>query len=86
MDINFSTDFEKQYNKLPEKIQVKFDKRLLLFIDNPRDPLLRTRQLKGNKKHLISINITGSYRALFIWMNERTVLFDAIGTHSQLYG
>ena len=81
----FSKTFEKQYTRLPQGIQKKTKERIRLFKKNPRDPLLRIHKLKGKKKPLKSMNITGDYRALFTQEDKDTITFHEIGTHSQLY-
>ena len=80
----FNTKFEKQYEKLPQKTQDKFDQQFDLFKKDPRDPSLRIHKLKGKHAPLSSMNITGDCRALFLKKGD-LVTFYAIGTHSQLY-
>lgn len=81
--------FIKSYNKLPKKVQLKFDSKLIEFIENPFKKELNNHPL--NKEYLWcrSINVTGDYRAVFKeypnWTYE-FVEFTNIGTHSQLYG
>lgn len=84
MRILLHKNFKKQYKKLPKKIQVKFSERLKIFLDDNNHPLLNTHSLQGEDRPLISINITGNYRALFVIENN-TVVFHKIGTHSELY-
>ena len=85
MKILFSARFEKQYEKLPQKVREKFDERLDLFRHDPRDPALNIHKLHGEKKQFISMNVTGDCRALFVRVDKKTVIFSRIGTHSQLY-
>lgn len=77
--------FVKQYKKLPPKLRKKFLERVALFKENPCHRLLRVHGLKGDKEPLISMNVTGDYRALFVWETEERVRFHQIGTHSELY-
>ena len=85
MDIDFNAKFKKQYKKLPQNIRKKFLERLAVFKESPHDPLLRVHKLKGSMKPLISMNVTGDYRALFAWETSERVEFHQIGTHSELY-
>ncbi len=78
--------FQRQYHKLPRKIQTRFDLRLKLFISDQSNPQLELHPLKGKYKGYWSINITGDVRALFQWQGEKIALFTFIGTHSELYG
>ena len=77
--------FRRQYEKLPAKIQKKFDERIALFRNDPSDRRLNIHRLHGKKRMFRSINITGDYRAQFLWEGD-VVTFHEIGTHSELYG
>ena len=84
MQTFFSKNFDKQYQKLPNNVKKKFCDRLLILLDQENHPLLRVHELKGIKAPLLSMNVTGDYRALFL--KERGCLFfQEIGTHSELY-
>ena len=85
MEIDFHRKFKKQYQKLPEKIQVQFDNKFEQFIADPKNPSLRVHKLHGDKKDFYSLNINADYRALFT-MSTTLVIFHQIGTHSELYG
>ncbi|MHB8362734.1 MAG: type II toxin-antitoxin system RelE/ParE family toxin [Patescibacteria group bacterium] len=88
MDIQFSKTFNRQYKKSDIKIKKAFEKKLELFIQNPLNPILNNHQLKGHLKDSRSINITGDWRALYsihTKNNNIIVLFELMGTHSQLY-
>ena len=84
-EVVYNKNFVRQYIKLPVKIRKKFDERIDIFKENPSHPLLRVHKLKGDMVPLESMNITGDYRALFIWETEERVRFHRIGTHSELY-
>ncbi|HCM82742.1 MAG: hypothetical protein UW52_C0069G0003 [Candidatus Gottesmanbacteria bacterium GW2011_GWA1_44_24b] len=87
--IDFSKSFDKQLRKAPVKIKIAFRKRLSLFLRYQHHPLLNNHSLIGKLTGLRSINITGDWRAIYsIEMKknkEYTVLFEMLGTHSQLY-
>lgn len=85
MIIDYSKKFVKEFEKLPTKLQRKFQERILLFIKNPNHPLLRNHPLVGELMGLRSINVTGDIRALYQDSGENRVIFIAIGSHSQLY-
>ena len=85
MRFYYRKKFKRQYKKLPVKIQKKFDEQVALFRNNLLDRRLNIHKLQGDKKPLISMNVTGDYRALFIWETEERVRFHEIGTHSELY-
>lgn len=88
MEIEFSAHFRKQYRKATKKIKADFYKRLKLFQHNPHHSLLRNHLLTGNYKGYRSINITGDWRAIYSQTKDEQktiIIFEAIGTHSQLY-
>lgn len=85
MTVAYSKNFIKQAKKLTPELREKLQQRIALFTENPLDPSLRNHTLKGKYKEYSSINITGDVRALYLQHNQETI-FDAVGTHSQLYG
>ena len=80
--------FIKSYNKLSYKIRLKFDEKLIIFMENPFLESLNNHSLKGDFLWFRSINITWDYRAIFReypnWKYEFVDFID-IWTHSQLY-
>ncbi|HWW38687.1 type II toxin-antitoxin system mRNA interferase toxin, RelE/StbE family [Pedobacter sp.] len=77
--------FEKQYAKLRPADKEKFKARRDIFLDNPFDPVLSNHALIGKYEGYRTISITGDLRAVYTFIDRDTVLFVAIGTHSQLY-
>jgi len=86
MRIEFARSFDRQYVKLPKKIQDKFITRLEMWENNPNAPQLHDHALTGKYRGYRSINITGDVRALYTRNGETIIIFGFIGTHSQLYG
>jgi addiction module RelE/StbE family toxin len=86
MRILFRRTFTKQYDKLPTKIQTKFDERLKLWLFNPDDVRLRVHPLNGKYSGYWSFNVTGYVRAIYRYDGKEVVIFGLIGTHSSLYG
>lgn len=90
MNIRFARKFKKQYAKAGSKIRSAFDKRLRLFLQNPFDPQLYNHSLTGKYLNYRSINITGDWRAIYSehkdLKDEKIIIFELLGTHSQLYG
>jgi addiction module RelE/StbE family toxin len=85
MTISYSKAFIKQAKKLSPELRQKLQNRVKMFSDNPLHPTLRNHALKGKYKEYRSIDVTGDIRALYL-QRENEAVFDAIGTHSQLYG
>jgi addiction module RelE/StbE family toxin len=86
MKIQYTPKFKKQYKKLPAELQKQFDERLMLFVENPTNPVLRGHPLKGSYSGYWSMNINGDLRAIYLHNGDAFVIFALIGTHSQLYG
>ncbi len=85
MKVNRTRDFVKQYKKLPNHIQEKFNERLRLWLQNPDHSILRVHALKGELQGCWSMNVTGDYRVIYYFTKEDEVVLVLIGTHSQLY-
>jgi addiction module RelE/StbE family toxin len=84
MQIKYSRKFKKQYQKAPKKIKQAFKNRRNLFYQNPYNPILNNHQLTGKFKGYRSINITGDWRAIYSG-DKAIIIFEMLGTHSQLY-
>ena len=83
-EIRFTEKFRKQYNKVGAKIQRSVDERLRLFMSNSDNPLLRNHPLIGKLKGRYSINVNGDWRAIYSEYSN-VIIFELLGTHSQLY-
>lgn len=85
MNISYSKTFIKQAKRLKPELRQRLQARIQLFGNNPLHITLRNHALKGKYKEYRSIDITGDIRALYLQKDDEAI-FDAIGTHSQLYG
>jgi addiction module RelE/StbE family toxin len=90
--INYSRTFNKQLKKAPLKVMKAFKERRRLFIDDPFHPKLNNHMLRGKYAGYRSINITGDWRALYTEHRtyhekaaKKAIVFELLGTHSQLY-
>lgn len=86
MTIEFHRSFKKRYRKISLKIRRQFDERLTLFVQEPFHPTLNNHPLGGDRLGQWSINITGDWRAIYIFREKDTIVFIDIDTHSNLYG
>ena len=86
MTIRFSKRFVKQLAALPSGVQRSAYARIELMTVDPDDPILRRHRLAGKLHHLWSIDITGDVRALYEIVGSELIVYQMIGTHSQLYG
>lgn len=88
MEIRLGKKFKKQYKEVDHRTQAAFDRRLHLFVQDPRAPQLHNHALRGRYQGMHSINITGDWRALFRERGvdtNKVIIFEFFGTHSQLY-
>jgi addiction module RelE/StbE family toxin len=85
MIIVTSKNFDKKFSKLSKKIQLQAKLKIVLFKENQFDIRLNNHILHGEKKLLRSININGDWRLLYEYVDETTVYFLDIDTHSNLY-
>ena len=85
MRIEFHRLFKKRYKKISLKIRRQFDERLLLFEKEPFHPMLNNHPLGGDREGQWSINVTGDWRAAYIFEDRNTIVFIDIDTHSNLY-
>ena len=85
MTIQFRRNFRKRYKKIPLEIQRQFDERLRLLVKEAYHPILKNHPLSGDRLGQWSINVTGDWRAIYIFRDKSTVVFIDIDTHSNLY-
>lgn len=86
MTVKYKHEFTKRIAKAPVKIRTTFAERGRIFVETPFHPLLNNHRLTGKYAGCRSIDITGDWRAIFREFNNyELVIFETIGTHSQLY-
>ena len=85
MNVVFHKRFDKMAGKLSPKLKVQLVKKITLFSKDPLKPALRNHALNTPYKDSYSINISGDYRAIYHLVDDQTVMFTHVGTHSQLY-
>lgn len=84
MYIGRSKQFDKQYNKLPKKVQRQFDSRFQLYLENEASSLLKVHNLSGEYRGHQSFNVNADIRTVFTRETGK-LYFVAIGSHSELY-
>lgn len=82
MRIVFSKTFEKDYKKLPIKIQKLLDEQLLMLLENYKYPSLRIKKMQGHDS-IWEGRITQSYRFTFE-KRDNTYFLRRAGTHPVL--
>ena len=84
--VRFTTKFKKLYKRADNSIQNNFNKRLEIFMINPNDQVLNNHKLIGKYCGYRSINVNGDWRVIYSIDMDGGVIFEILGTHSQLYG
>ncbi len=85
MNILFHRHFGKSYKKFPKKVQEQFKERLKVFTDDPFDPILGNHALHCEYAGFRSINVTGDIRAIYKILDESSLEFTLLDSHSNLY-
>lgn len=85
MKIDFHRKFTKKFKKLPKKTQEQFYEKLETFEINQFAQILNNHAVHYPYEGCQSINITGDLRALYETVNNDSVIFVYIGSHSELY-
>jgi len=78
----FSKQFKKEYNNLPNEIQKSFDQKLHIFLQDMSHPSPRVKRIQGTRDRWEG-SVTIKYRFTF-QVSESEVIFRSIGTHDIL--
>jgi addiction module RelE/StbE family toxin len=85
MNIILHKNFEKQYARLRPSEKEQFKERRDIFLKDEFSSILHNHPLKGKRGGYRSINVSGDLRAVYRYLNQETVIFVAIDSHSNLY-
>ncbi len=80
--------FKKNYKKRIKRdrpLVAKVKKRIEMFSNNPRHPLLRDHSLTGSMQGLRSFSVTGDIRIVYRELSTDHIILLDIGTHNQVY-
>jgi len=86
MELTRSKRFQREYEKLSQRVQRRVDARFLLFMRDPFDRVLENHQLTGPYSGSRSINLSGDLRAIYVESYPDAFHFLEIGRHRELYG
>jgi len=88
MIIKFKASFKKNFIKRIKSNRSlcnKYKQRLLLFMSNSSNPILKDHGLIGTMRDFRSFSITGNIRVIYQQESEDIVNFIDIGSHNQVY-
>jgi len=77
--------FDKLFQKLGQKIQIKAAKKSDLFNKNPFHTSLRVEKLHPKKFNVWSFRIDKDYRIVFKFVEKDLVEFMFVGHHNDIY-
>lgn len=77
--------FDRLFQNLPTKIQLKAAKKTELFKENPFNPILRTEKLHPPKHDVWSFRVDIHYRIVFKFIGSKRAEFWFIGHHNKIY-
>ena len=80
-DIEYTTNFVKQFRQLPERIQKNAIQKESIFRQNPLHPSLRLHELNGTLRGVWSISVSINYRIILKRKPAGVILFYSIGKH-----
>lgn len=82
MQIYYSSKFEREYKKLPRRIQELAEEKERMFRSDPFNNALETHKLHGRLKGFWAFWIDHQYRVIFEFRKENIVWFHSVGDHS----
>ncbi len=81
MEIIYTSKFEREYKKLPNKIKLLAEKNEVVFRKNPFEQNLDTHKLHGRLKDFWSFSIGFKYRIIFEFAEKDVIYFHSVGNH-----
>ena len=82
MEIFYTPHFKREAKALPVRLRGQIEKRIMLFQNDPFDPVLKTHKLSGGLSEFWSFSIDHRIRIIFEFERETRVIFHSIGNHS----
>jgi plasmid maintenance system killer protein len=73
--------FERQFRKLPLRIQVLAAEKEEVFKNDPFDSTLATHKLHGKEATMWALSVNRAYRIKFAFLENGVVVLSEIGTH-----
>jgi len=82
MQIIYSLQFKREYQRLPDFIKGKAERREKIFRINPFNSRLKTHKLGGRLSDFWSFSIDYRYRIVFEFKSKDKIIFHIVGDHS----
>ncbi len=81
LQIEYTSNFVKQFKKLTPKIQKQAIETGKLFIKDPFSKKLKSHKLSGRLDGLWAFSINYKDRIIFEFLGKKKILFHKIGSH-----
>lgn len=88
MNLKFAPKLTKKLKNIHSQDKILYSsiqRKLKLFVSNPRHPSLRLHKLSGGGEEVWSISITRSIRMVYVVLSEGEAYFFKIGKHEEVY-
>lgn len=88
MRIILHHSFKKAYkNRIAQRknLVLKTKRRVTLFKEDSRNPVLKDHALSGAKRKLRAFSVTGDVRIVYLPVSNDEIVFVDIGSHNQVY-
>ena len=82
MRVYYSSKFEREYKKPPQRVKDLAEEKEKIFRENPFDGRLDTHKLSGRLKEFWAFSIDQKYRIIFEFTAKDIVWFHSAGDHS----
>jgi len=81
INVTYTPNFLRQFNKLPSSLQDEVEERIGLFQRNSKHPSLRVHKLKGNLRGFWSFSVNYECRIVFLFEGKGAALLS-VGDHT----
>jgi addiction module RelE/StbE family toxin len=88
LELEYHKQFLKNFKSRishDKKLNIQFKKRLSVFLDNPKNILLKDHGLAGTKLGYRSFSINGDLRVIYTYQSLTKIVLVDIGSHNQVY-
>jgi mRNA-degrading endonuclease YafQ of YafQ-DinJ toxin-antitoxin module len=81
MEIEYSPEFVRRFNKLPKELKLKALEKEKIFRKDQFDLRLKTHKLNGKLKGRYAFHVDFKNRIIFSFVNPKLARFLSVGTH-----
>lgn len=81
MKVVYTSNFVRQYNKLPLNLRGEIKEKIDLFKIDQRHPFLKTHKLSGKFDGYFSFSVNYAYRIIFMYDAKDVIALLSVGDH-----